>query len=119
MMLPLFYACNGAPQVPAGLSMKLQAAHSGESSISFVCLFTHNAQHAKVSCLVLMLEHGVKTSLPLFHYVIKRQPAEFEGPDYFFLAEAGFALPFLFFLSAAACFFLSASFAALYRRHLR
>ena len=69
--------------------------------------------------LYLMLEHGVK-SLLLFHFAIKRQPAEFRGPDYFFLAEAGgFALPFLFFLSAAACFFLSASLAPLYRRHLR
>ena len=68
--------------------------------------------------LYLMLEHGVK-SLSLFHFAIKRQPAEFRGPDYFFLAETGFALPFLFFLSAAACFFLSASLATLYMRHLR
>ena len=75
-------------------------------------------KHSMQTFHVLYLMHGVK-SLYLFHFAIKRQPAGLRGPDYFFLAEAGFALPFLFFLSAAACFFLSASLAVLYRRHLR
>ena len=119
VMLPLLYACNGVPQVPASLSMKLQAAHFWQKlhGFSYACsLIMHSMQtfHA----LYLMPQHGVKPLL-LFHFAVKRQPAEFRGPDYFFLAEAGFALPFLFFLSAAAFFFLSASLALLYRRHLR